>query len=145
METIETSKLNRTLTEVLGRVGDGEAFILTRYGKGVAYLGPIPDPDPRLESTLIEQAVEKTPGPLSRRTERFAERSAGEVEKELRRRGIPTPGAVADSLENGASNADPAPTGLHASGSTTGSAPTPSQNAQARRDELLRAMNRPKR
>lgn len=40
MERIETSKLNRGLKEVLDEVAKGKSFILTRYGKDVARLGP---------------------------------------------------------------------------------------------------------
>jgi hypothetical protein len=38
MERIETSKLNRGLKDILGQVAAGKSFILTRYGKDVAFL-----------------------------------------------------------------------------------------------------------
>jgi len=40
MERIETSKLNRGLKDILAQVAEGKTFILTRYGKDVARLGP---------------------------------------------------------------------------------------------------------
>lgn len=50
MERIETSKLNRNLKEVLDEVAKGKSFILTRYGRDVARLGP-PYGAPRSESS----------------------------------------------------------------------------------------------
>lgn len=54
MERIETSKLNRGLKEVLDRIKQGESFVLTRYGKDVAYLT---SPD------VIELRADDVPGP----------------------------------------------------------------------------------
>ena len=38
IERIPSSDINRRLKEILERVAKGESFLLTRYGKDVAYL-----------------------------------------------------------------------------------------------------------
>lgn len=40
MNTIPATKAKAHFSEILDRVNQGEEFVLTRHGKGVAYLGP---------------------------------------------------------------------------------------------------------
>lgn len=53
-ERIETTKLNRGMKQVLERIKQGDSFILTRYGKDVAYLTAPPKDD------LIEEDTKTT-------------------------------------------------------------------------------------
>jgi antitoxin (DNA-binding transcriptional repressor) of toxin-antitoxin stability system len=56
--SIASDQAAKRLGELMGRVSQGETFILTRYGKGVAQLGPIANPDPRLEESTPDQPAQ---------------------------------------------------------------------------------------
>ena len=43
IEQIPSSDINRRLKEILEGVSEGKAFVVTRYGKNVATIGPPPN------------------------------------------------------------------------------------------------------